>query len=192
MFALNPLIDTSGIQDTGRLYKTLTFVCGPLPRDWCYYVSYGQQSLIRVWGGQLRIPRYRKRLPFFLSSLSPHCALQQAHLQVTFSYSSVDAPLLQSEECSPFPVQSVPCIKSSKMQTLPCTPAVVLLHFPRCCTIGVKNAPFVFCVCSLMYYLCEKYYNLITVQYCIAHCVSWVSRLTWLDLQMHCLNRTCL
>ena len=33
-----------------------------------------------------------------------------------------------------------------------------------------------------MYYLCEKYYKLITVQYYIADCVSWVPRLTLLDL----------
>ena len=34
-----------------------------------------------------------------------------------------------------------------------------------------------------MYYLCEKHYKHITVQYYIAHCVSWVPRLTLLDLQ---------
>ena len=34
-----------------------------------------------------------------------------------------------------------------------------------------------------MYYLCEKYYKPITVQYYIADCVSCVPRLTWLDLQ---------
>ena len=33
-----------------------------------------------------------------------------------------------------------------------------------------------------MYYLCEKYYTHITVQYYIADCVSWVPRLTLLDL----------
>ena len=33
-----------------------------------------------------------------------------------------------------------------------------------------------------MYYLCGKYYKPITVQYCIADCVSWVPRLTLLDL----------
>ena len=39
-------------------------------------------------------------------------------------------------------------------------------------------------VCLLfMYYLCEKYYKPITVQYCIADCISWVPRLTLLDLQ---------
>ena len=39
-----------------------------------------------------------------------------------------------------------------------------------------------------MYYLCEKYYKTITVQYCISHCVGWVPRLTLLDLQT---NWTC-
>ena len=34
-----------------------------------------------------------------------------------------------------------------------------------------------------MYYLCEKYYKPIAVQYCIADCVSWVPRLTLLDLR---------
>ena len=34
-----------------------------------------------------------------------------------------------------------------------------------------------------MYYLGEKYYKPITVQYYIANCVSWVPRLTVLDLQ---------
>ena len=33
-----------------------------------------------------------------------------------------------------------------------------------------------------MYYLCEKYYKLIIVQYHIADCVIWVLGLTLLDL----------
>ena len=47
-----------------------------------------------------------------------------------------------------------------------------------------------------MYYLCEKYYKPITVQYYIADCVSWVPRLTLLDLankldlQTHSCNGT--
>ena len=34
-----------------------------------------------------------------------------------------------------------------------------------------------------MYYLFEMYYKLITVQYYIVDCVSWVPRLTLLNLQ---------
>ena len=33
-----------------------------------------------------------------------------------------------------------------------------------------------------MYYLCEKYYKPVTVQYYIADCVRWVPKLTLLDL----------
>ena len=47
------------------------------------------------------------------------------------------------------------------------------------------------CVCFLMYYLCEKYFKPITVQYYIVDCVSWVPMLTLLDLQMHSRNGTC-
>ena len=36
-----------------------------------------------------------------------------------------------------------------------------------------------------MYYLCEKYYEAFIVQYCVADCVSWVPRLTLLDLQIN-------
>ena len=33
-----------------------------------------------------------------------------------------------------------------------------------------------------IFYLCEKYYKPITVLYCVADFVSWVPRLTLLDL----------
>ena len=51
-----------------------------------------------------------------------------------------------------------------------------LLYFPRGCKS--KNAS---CL-LLMYYLCEKYYKPMTVQYYTADGVSWVHRLTLLDL----------
>ena len=39
---------------------------------------------------------------------------------------------------------------------------------------------FIFCVCLFfMYYLCEKYYKPITVQYFIADSVGWVPRVTF-------------
>ena len=43
----------------------------------------------------------------------------------------------------------------------------------------IKNVSFIFCF--LIYYLSEKYYKTITVQDCIADCVSWVPRLAFLD-----------
>ena len=36
-----------------------------------------------------------------------------------------------------------------------------------------------------MYYLCEKHHKPIVVQQCIASCVSWVPKLTFLNLQTH-------
>ena len=39
-----------------------------------------------------------------------------------------------------------------------------------------------------MIYLSEKYYKPIIVQYYIADCVSWVPRLTSLDLQIGLMN----
>ena len=41
-----------------------------------------------------------------------------------------------------------------------------------------------------MYYLYEKYYKPITVQYYIDDCVNWVPRLTLLDLQTRSQNGT--
>ena len=43
------------------------------------------------------------------------------------------------------------------------------------------------CVCFLTYYFCEKYKPL-SVQYYIADCISWVPRLTLLDLQIRLAN----
>ena len=47
----------------------------------------------------------------------------------------------------------------------------------------INNVCFLVCVCLFfMYYLCEKYYKPIIVQFYIADLVSWVPRLTLLDL----------
>ena len=59
----------------------------------------------------------------------------------------------------------------------------------------IKNVFFTFCVCLFFtYYLCEKYYKPLTVQYYITNCVSWVSRfaglMNKLDLWMCSQNRT--
>ena len=55
-------------------------------------------------------------------------------------------------------------------------------YFLRYCTVRLKMFS-LFCVCFLMYYLCENNYKPITIQYVIANCVNWVPRLTLLDLQ---------
>ena len=48
------------------------------------------------------------------------------------------------------------------------------------------------CGFFLMYYCVrEKYYKPITVEYYITSCVSWVPRLTWLDLHTPSQSGTC-
>ena len=61
------------------------------------------------------------------------------------------------------------------------------LYFSRYSTLRLKLFYFVF---VSMYYLCEKYYQPITVQYYTADCVSWAPRLTLLDLQTNSIYRT--
>ena len=61
------------------------------------------------------------------------------------------------------------------------TCCTVLLYYSRYCTIKFKMFPF-FVFISFMYYLCEKYYKAITVQYHVINCVNWAPRLTLLGL----------
>ena len=68
----------------------------------------------------------------------------------------------------PPPVSSSSCL-FTHCQPLNASCCIVLLYR--------KIKMSIFCL-FVMYYLCEKYYKPITVQYYIADCVSWVSRLT--------------
>ena len=79
----------------------------------------------------------------------------------------------------PVPASNSSCL-FTRCQPLDASCCSVLLYFSRYCTVRLKT--FSFFVCFLMYYLCEKYYKPITIQYYIADCVSWVPRLTLLDL----------
>ena len=83
-------------------------------------------------------------------------------------------------------VQWVPYIRNSsdklsKMQTrvqpLYCATALF-----KVLNYKVKNAFFILYVFDFMYFLSEKYYKSITVQYYIANYVSWVCKLPLLDL----------
>ena len=89
--------------------------------------------------------------------------------------------ILQLYHLSPLP----PPVSNSSCLFTWCWPVCQLLYY----TIALFNVPyckilnvlfFVFFVC--VYYLYEKYYKPITAQYYIANCVSWVPRLTLLDL----------
>ena len=63
-------------------------------------------------------------------------------------------------------------------------PAVVLYYCTFQGTVLKESKCFIFCACLFfMYFLCEKYDKPIPVQYYRADCVSWVPRLTFLDLR---------
>ena len=78
----------------------------------------------------------------------------------------------------------------------PWKPATVLIQVLYC---KIKKILNLLCFLAFVYYVCEMYYKLITTQYYIANCVSWVPRLTllnlwtnWTYLRMWSWNRTCL
>ena len=83
-------------------------------------------------------------------------------------------PLLWAETLPP--VHSVPA------------PVCQLLYFARHCTVKLKMFSLFLCL-FFMYYLCENYYKPVTVQNYVDNCVSWVPKLTLLDLQANW-NRT--
>ena len=76
-------------------------------------------------------------------------------------------------------ISSPGCLEASLKATVM---QLVLLYFSRYCTVRLKCFLSFLCL-FFMYYLCEKYYKPITVQYYITDCVSWVPRLTLLDLR---------
>ena len=59
---------------------------------------------------------------------------------------------------------------------------------PKVLYCKIKNVSCILMCLFVMYYLCEKYYKPITVQYYIADYASWVPRLTLLDLQIGIMN----
>ena len=83
----------------------------------------------------------------------------------------------------PPPVSNSSCL-FTQYQPLYASCYSVLLYFSRCYTVRLKMFSFFVCLFFMYQYcLCEKYYKPITVQYYIANCVSWVPRLTLLDLR---------
>ena len=77
------------------------------------------------------------------------------------------------------PVSNFSCL-FTLCQPLYASCCTILLYFFKVLYCKIKNVYFFIC---LMYYFCEKYYRSITVQYYIADCIYWVSRLILLDLQ---------
>ena len=101
------------------------------------------------------------------------CAFHQCQvwMKLQLAFHHLLLTILQLSHASPpFLHQSV-TLHAFSLNASPYMPVVVLPYFSRYCTIRFKMYPLFF-VCFLMYYLCEKYYKPITVQYYTTDCVS--------------------
>ena len=150
-----------------------------------------------------------------LNAVSPlHVNIQVAKFQICWCMFHQHQVWVKSVACSPSPIADNPsalpyppppinnssCLLT-RHQTQWASSCTALLYFPRFFTVRLKV--FCFCVCLLMYNLCEKYYKPITAQYYIGNCGSWVHRLTLLSFQANwtcectlgmeliCMYRTC-
>ena len=104
------------------------------------------------------------------------------------------SPLLTILQLYHFPPPLPPPGSNSSFLFTRCQPLCAscctgLLYCSRYCTVRFKIFSLFF-VFVFMYYLGEKYYKPITVQYYIADCVSWAPGLTLLDLWMCSWNET--
>ena len=107
-----------------------------------------------------------------------HCHVYESSTSgCAFVYFTVQDCIEYSSTVSLFQAQDVRSMHKSSSDVAGTNVLFKVLYFK------MKNVFLIFCVCLLlMYYLCEKYYKPIPVQYYIADCVSWVPRLTLLDL----------
>ena len=113
------------------------------------------------------------------------------HVQSPKAWVKSQLALLSYCWCSPISaislLQSV-ALLAYLLDAGPCMAAVVLDY----CTFqatALRLIVFNFLCLSFMYYLYEKYYKHITIQYCMADYVTWVLRLTfWTYEQMRLAN----
>ena len=91
-------------------------------------------------------------------------------------HNNTASPLQVNEFCTKTTFISPVCSKSKKISL-----GTQLIQLAiEYCTVRFKM--FYFLCMFYMYYSCEMYYKPITLQYYIADCVSWVPRLTLLDI----------
>ena len=110
------------------------------------------------------------------------CAINIRH---KWHCSCPQSPIADDPSAPPALTSSPPPVSHSSCLFTGCQPlftscCTVLLYFSRHSTVRLEMLYFL-CL-FFMYYLCEKCYKPIIVQYYIANCVSWVPRLTLLDL----------
>ena len=146
----------------------------------CYHVIYDEKKRATI---QISLDHFLKRVDRIESSEEPEPVPSMSGVsEIAACPPSPIAEILQLYHLPPPPpppVSNSPCLFTR------CQP-----RYASCCTVlfkvlysKIKNVFFVFGVCFFMHYLCEKYYKRITIQYYMANCISWVPRLTLLDLQ---------
>ena len=150
----------------------------------CYRVIYDEKKRATT---QTSLDYFFKRVDRIESSKEPE--LVPSTSGVSEIAACPPSPIADNPSALPCPTPSLtpPISNSSCLFTL-CQPLyasccrTIVLFKVLCCKI--LNVFFIFCVCLFfIYYLCEKYYKPIMVQYYTADYVSWVPRLTLLDLQ---------
>ena len=126
---------------------------------------------------------------FFQESRKTLCLQQETGTVPSASGVSEDAaclphPVADHPSALPSPSTSSPSsVSSFSLFTQPqplYANCAALLYFPRDCTEDEKRFAFL-CLFFYILFVC-KYYKPVTVQYCIAECVSCVFRLTLMDL----------
>ena len=152
----------------------------------CYRVTYKKKRATT----QTSLDHFFKRVDRIESSKEPESVPSMSGVSEIAAcppFPIADDPsALLSPTSSPSSSQQlflpVPTMPAPVCQLLYCT--TVLFKVLYC---KIKNVFFILCL-FFMYYLREKYYKPITVQYYIADCVSWVPRLCWTYKQIGLTN----
>ena len=146
----------------------------------CYHVTYDEKKRPTT---QTSLDRFFKRvIELNLARNQNLCHQRQAWVKLQLALRLLSLMILQLyHPPPPFPppVSNSSCL-FTRCQPLYANCCTVLLYFSRYCTVRLKM--FYFLCLFFRYYLCEKYYKPITVQYYVSDCVSWVPRLSLLDL----------
>ena len=153
----------------------------------CYRVIYDEKKRLTT---QTSLDRFFKRVDRIESSKEPEPVpstsgvREMAACPPSLIVTIVDDPsALPSPTSSPSSSQQL-FLPVHSMPAPVCQPSYCTTVLFKVLYCKMKNVFFIFCVCLFfMYYLCEKYYKPITVQYYIADCDRWLPRLTLLALR---------
>ena len=124
----------------------------------CYRVIYDEKKKATT---QTSLDQFFKRVDGIESSREPETGPSTSGVSEVAA--CPPSPIADDPSALPSPTSS-PVSNScllTRCQPFYASRNIVLLYFSRYCTVRFKTS--VFCVCSFMYYLCEKDYKPITV-----------------------------